>query len=496
MKRQNIFTFLVMLLPTTFHFLFWEEKMGLNVLLFTALVMGSLFFIYPKKDFSKPTWVTMTTTLLLAITIVINNSLLSKIMYMTSFTTMLGFVHQKELTFFFYGIFQSIVNLIGVPISTFKNMETSNQAIGDLKTGWRYAQLSVIPLVILFIFYGLYYLANPNFAALSDSAFGSIDRFFSWNISTESVLFGLLGVLIAGSVLWKTNSDFFIKKNLAFNNFIFRKKIKKEYPVRAKKMLALKNEFRSAIMLMGMLNLLLFVVNLTDIRYVWFNFEGQTAVELSNFVHAGTWLLIAAILLAMIVILFYFRGNLNFFSKNKILKQLTYAWIGQNAILAISVFMRNYHYIDHYGLAYKRIGVMIFLLAVVHGLFSIYKKVEERRSTYFLMNINAWGIFIMMTIASFINWDTFITKHNITSANDRGVDIRFLVDEVSDKNIYLLYELEAELLQNSNWRFSEKSLRGMIDSKARKFERKNKDYSVFSWNYSDARNRNRMTGLF
>jgi len=488
MKRQNIFIFLVMLIPTAFHFLFWEEKMGLNVLLFTVLAIGSLFFIYPKKDFSKPTWVTMATTTLLAITIILNNSLLSKIMYMTSFTTMLGFVHQKELNFFIYGIFQSFINLVGVPISNFKNIDSTNHVFGNLKSSWRFAQLSVIPLVILFVFYGLYYLANPNFAALSDSAFGNIDYFFSWNISIESVLFGLFGVLIAGSILWKTNSDFLVRKNLSFKNFIFRKKIKKEGPVRRKKILALKNEFSSAVMLMGMLNILLFIVNLTDIRYVWFNFEGQSAAELSNFVHAGTWLLIAAILLAMTVILFYFRGNLNFFSKNKILKQLTYVWIGQNAVLAISVFMRNYHYIDHYGLAYKRIGVMIFLLAVMHGLVSIYKKVEERRSTYFLMNSNAWGIFIMMTIASFINWDTVITKHNITTATDRGVDIQFLVYEVSDKNIYLLYDLEYQILQNTPG-YQEQNLRTYINSKARKFERKNKDYSFLSWNYSDARNR-------
>jgi len=488
MKRQNIFTFLVMLIPTAFHILFWEEKMGLNVLLFTTLTIGSLFFVYPEKDFSKSTWVTITTTTLLAITIVLNNSLLSKIMYMTSFTTMLGFVHQKELNFFFYGLFQSFVNIVGVPISTFKNIDSTGQAFGNLKSSWRFAQLSIIPMVILFVFYGLYYLANPNFAALSDSAFENIDYFFSWNISTESFLFGLFGVLIAGSILWKTNSDFFVKKNRSFKNFIFRKKIKKDYPVRPKKMLALKSEFQSAIMLMGMLNLLLFVVNLTDIRYVWFNFEGQSAAELSNFVHAGTWLLIAAILLAMTVILFYFRGNLNFFSKNKILKQLTYAWIGQNAILAVSVFMRNYHYIDYYGLAYKRIGVMIFLLAVMHGLVSIYKKVEERRSTSFLMNSNAWGIFIMMTIASFINWDTVITKHNITNAPPKGLDIHFLIDEVSDKNIYLLYQLEEELLQNSNWRYTQKSLRNMIDLKARRFKKEQKDYSLLSWNYADSRN--------
>jgi len=120
MKRQQIFFFLLMLIPTAFHTLFWTEKMGLNTLLFSVLTIVSLFFVYPDRAISKQTCVTMATTFLLAVTIVIHNSLLSKIMFMISFSAMLGFVHQKELSFFFYGILQSIVNLIGVPISAIK----------------------------------------------------------------------------------------------------------------------------------------------------------------------------------------------------------------------------------------------------------------------------------------------------------------------------------------------------------------------------------------
>jgi len=136
-------------------------------------------------------------------------------------------------------------------------------------------------------------------------------------ISTPSILFGLFGLFITGSILWKSNNDFFVKRNLSYQNFLLRIKRKNKYPLKTKKLLGLKNEFRSGIILMGMLNVLLFVVNLTDIRYVWFGFEEQSAYQLSKFVHEGTWVLIVALLLAMSVILFYFRGNLNFFSKNK-----------------------------------------------------------------------------------------------------------------------------------------------------------------------------------
>ena len=74
------------------------------------------------------------------------------------------------------------------------------------------------------------------------------------------------------------------------------------------------------------------------------------------------------ILISIIISLYLFRGNQNFYKKSVLLKKLALAWLAQNVILAFSVGIRNVHYIEHYALAHKRIGVFFFLLATIIGL--------------------------------------------------------------------------------------------------------------------------------
>jgi hypothetical protein len=72
-------------------------------------------------------------------------------------------------------------------------------------------------------------------------------------------------------------------------------------------------------------------------------------------------MLILSILLSLGILIYYFRSNQNFYPKNGFLKAAAYLWLVQNAVLSVSVLIRCGYYISEYGLAYKRIGVVIFL---------------------------------------------------------------------------------------------------------------------------------------
>ena len=105
-----------------------------------------------------------------------------------------------------------------------------------------------------------------------------------------------------------------------------------------------------------------------EIRDVWLGFTWDGGM-LKDFVHQGIWILIISILISMMIALYFFRDNLNFFSKAETFKLMMYVWVGLNVILAISVFVRTFIYIEYFALAYKRIGLLFFLLAVVILLF-------------------------------------------------------------------------------------------------------------------------------
>jgi len=248
---------------------------------------------------------------------------------------------------------------------------------------------------------------------------------------------------------------------------------------------SLKQEYQTALLVIISLNVLLFLVNLVDIYYVWFAAIKVTPNQLSNYVHEGTYFLIMALILAMVVIVYYFRKNLNFYPGNRILKFAAYAWVFQNAILAISVAIRNFRYIDHFGLAYKRLGVFIFLLMVFIGLITLFFKIKEKRTLYYLLHRNSWALYAVLIIFSVINWDVMITRYNISVDTESKIDVVYLVHELSNKNIYVLKEHESYLREMAT---SERGFDKMLATKIWKFEKEQKRYSWLSWNWADARN--------
>ena len=51
--------------------------------------------------------------------------------------------------------------------------------------------------------------------------------------------------------------------------------------------LSLKNEYRTAVMLVLLINVLLLIINIIDIDWIWFGFEYDGKVNLTQFVHEG-----------------------------------------------------------------------------------------------------------------------------------------------------------------------------------------------------------------
>jgi len=228
----------------------------------------------------------------------------------------------------------------------------------------RFLKVSVVPVVVFLLFFSIYYLANADFAKLVDAFSERWAGLWNFKLVIPRLNLFLFGLVIASAAFWASAFDKFGVWQRQLPLFVQRKRKKLSWLGYPKSMLGLKNEYRQAILLVVALNTLLLLLNLLDIWNVWLNFEEKTAAQRSAAVHEGTFLLIFSILLAMLVLLYYFRANLNFFPNNRFLQKIAYLWIGQNAVLATSLLIRNVRYIQDFGLAYYRIGVLIFLLLV------------------------------------------------------------------------------------------------------------------------------------
>jgi hypothetical protein len=190
---------------------------------------------------------------------------------------------------------------------------------------------------------------------------------------------------------------------------------------------ALKTELNSGILLLAFLNLALAVMNVLDIYHVWLFFEWDGGY-LKQFVHEGTWLLIISVLISMVIVIWYFRGNLNFYSGNRLLVRLSVIWLLQNALLVVSVAIRNIWYIHYFNLAYKRIWVFAFLILVLIGIITVFIKLRNRKSVQYLLVRNSLFAYGIVVFIGFFNWDLIIARYNVKHTDSAFFHTDFMMN--------------------------------------------------------------------
>ena len=487
MKKANRINLLFFLGLLLYNFLFWGEKLGVNALIFSSFIVGSLLYLYPKSRDSKAVILSGLGTIFTAILIVGINSSLVKTVHFLSLITFAGFVQQRELRFVFYAFTLTMANIFRTPLNLLQQISKTSDATDSKAKDWTYGwSLYILPAVVLSVFYFIYYQANPRFAGLSDSFWTYISNLFQWDISIERILFFIIGFFFVGGLITVSSIQRFRKKQAEKTYDLKRVRSKNASIMSTHSPIGLKSEYKTGLLMFISLNTLLLIVNITDILYVWFSPAPEGALALKLYVHEGTYLLILAILLAMGIILVLFRKNINFIPNNEKLQNLAYLWLAQNAVLAFSVGIRNYKYIESCGLAYKRIGVFIFLILTFYGLKTMYEKINEKKTLHYIFHKNAWALYFILIASSCINWDLFITKYNITADVKYGIDASFIINDVSDKNITLLLDNKDLILKDQK---NKQNLELKIEYKKGTFLRKQHRYSWLSWNLPDWRNR-------
>jgi hypothetical protein len=174
----------------------------------------------------------------------------------------------------------------------------------------------------------------------------------------------------------------------------------------------------SAVVLLAGLNLLLLIVNGLDLAFILGDSsELPLGVTYAEYVHQGVGMLILSIVCAILVILYYFRGRLNFIAKSPLLRVLAISWIIQNIFMLLSSAWRNDLYIDVFGLTYLRIGVYVYLLLAGIGLVTMAWKVMRLKTNMFLLRVNSWLFYFVLVCGGLVNWDNFIANFNLKQSH-------------------------------------------------------------------------------
>jgi len=484
-----------------FTFLFYNESVALNILLFHVFVLG-VYFYTKRIDFhNKLQLLTFAGSSISALLIVIYNTDYSVFLYILSIFLFVGVSSYQRARSLYFGIAIAFDAFFRAQFSFLESFSSIGGKSVSKKL-FKVIKIIFIPLIIIYLFVVLYSSSNPVFdkylqkiGLFMNKIFGN----FFENLNIGLIFTFILGIILAAYLFLSKGNNLLVESELRQNENLTRKRKRSTLSFSN---ISLKYEYRAGIFLFSCLNILLLVVNVIDINWVWFGFEWN-GNYLKQFVHEGTYLLILSIVISMAITIYFFRANLNFFTKNKPLKALAYTWLAQNAVLTLSVAIRNIWYIKYFALAYKRIAVFFFLLLVLYGIFTIILKIRQQKSVFFLLSRNTLAVYIVLLFSSFFNWDNIIARYNFKNSDSAFLHLNFMATlsnktlPLLDKNLEELQLIEQQ--QNKLFSFEEQFLTtqeyfNTIEQRKIDFKNDWENKSWISWNYADYKAYNYLFG--
>ncbi|MFF5380164.1 DUF4173 domain-containing protein [Pedobacter suwonensis] len=505
--KSNLLLLSTLLGGLLFTFLFWEERLALNLLIYSIYLLA-ITFVNPDVINSTKLKIYGLAHLLAAILVVINNSDLSVVTYYISLLLFIGFGHQQQIRTIFTAFLAATLQMVTVPFNAIKQLSQLSFGKVSLKPFFTLIKYIFVPVIIVILFSCLYAAANNVFAHYAETILTHIGdfldqllHFFFKDLSFERIMHLCFGLVLTGGLLLAFFDKSLEKAELKCKEPLHRIRrslgqktiwynIAKTFTgnLLTRKM-ALKTEYIVGVISFVALNLLLLMLNTIDITTLWFGYEptGNFSGEL----HQGTNSLIFSIVMAMAVILYYFRGNLNFYPKSKMLRALAYTWMVQNFILIISVFIRDGYYIEFHGLTHKRIGVLVFAILCIIGLATVYFKVAKQKTIFYLFKVNGNVWFALLLTFTFINWDVLIVKYNLNHVDTISIDPYYLTS-LSEKTLPLLDNNRSKIHPSTNNDSEiakvdqpQEALMRKLDQRIGYFKERYHQESWLSWNLQD-----------
>lgn len=416
-----------------FTLLFYDQSVGLNMSIFGLVLTGFICYFFQDRFTSRTHLVLVVTSVLSCISFAWYGDFVSFLALALSVCFLQFKTQEKELK-----ILQVFPIAFINGITSLGRMLMFSQWLPKREVKSNFAKkliaYFVIPTVFVTLFFTVYAFGSDHFSSLFT------DYTLDLNI-WQLILITLLGFYISFT-FWNywVPEVFYEKNSLLANDFQDENAIRND---RTFSFLDIDFERKSGEITLFLLNVLILVFIVTY-NYEQF-FEVVEKSKLSAATHERVNAVIFSIVMAVGVIMFYFKGGFNFDEKANGLKKLSKIWILLNGILIICTLIKNSEYVSFFGLTYKRLGVYAFLVLAIIGLFFTFLKITKQKANAYLFNRMVWYFYGTILLCSYVNWGNLIMNYNISV--NKGVEPMFLSslnfnDEVR-RNYFLLQHLDG-----------------------------------------------------
>jgi len=397
MKKHQI----ILACSILFTLLFYNESVGVNLSIFGLLLTGSICYFFQDRFTDRSHLILVVTSVLSCLAFAWYGDFVSFLALATS------------ILFLQFKTQESKLKIIQVFPLVFLNAFASigrifmfSQWLPERKIHNNFAKKLVayfiIPTIFIIVFFTAYSFGSSHFSSLLTDYTLDIDI-------VEVILIGILGFYISFS-FWNywVPEVCYEKNELLDNDFNNIAEIKSQNTF---SFLDIDFERKSGEITLVLLNIML-VVFIVTYNYEQF-FEVIAKSNLSADTHERVNSVIFSIVMAVGVIMFYFKGGFNFDKKATNLKKLAKIWIVLNGLLIVSTIIKNSEYISVFGLTYKRLGVYAFLTLAIIGLVFVFLKITKQKTNAYLANQMVWYFYGTVLLCSFVNWGNLITTYNI-----------------------------------------------------------------------------------
>lgn len=415
MNKRTDWIFIASL--TAYAVLFWKEVPGLNFLIMTCVLIAGLL-LRDKTLIRNRSWLVAAGASLFTSVFVFWYGY--PLCFVANFISLLlasSFVINRENSWFGafgLGVLNTATSCAFIVIGIVQRLSAFGGTRDQPRRWLKRTVLVICVLIVCTVFFAMYRGSSLLFASLTDK----IDLSF---ISIGWCMFMIVGAMLLFSFYKQQNFDPFTSWDRRHEDQLHPA----ERTGKLDAMMSLDSEYFTGIVLFGILNVMLLLVNGLDIAFLCGGSVFLPAdVTYSEYVHQGINQLILSIIFATLLILFWFRNYHTEGKQSRILKWLAVLWVLQNIVMIAMTIHRNHSYIYVFGLTHKRIGVDVYLLLALTGLMIVLWKVFRQRTNSFVMHRFGWACFAVLVISTPVNWDKLIFRHN--SSLNRMMDMSYI----------------------------------------------------------------------
>lgn len=408
MKKHQI----ILACTAVFILLFYNESVGINISIFGVILTLLISYFFQEKFVNRSHLVLVMTSILSCFAFAWYGDAASFFALALSILFLQFKTQDGELK-----IVQIFPLIFLNGITTIGRIFIFSQWLPERKIHNDFAKKLVAFVIIPVIFLGLFFIVY----SFGSNHFSTLFTDYTLDINLPQLIaMCILGFYISFSFWNYWVPDISYQFNPKLNNeFTNISEVKNQSTF---SFLDLDFERKSGVITLFMLNIMLLIF-IGTYNYEQF-FEVVEKTNLSADTHERVNAVIFSILMAVGVILFYFKGGFNFDEKATTLKKLAKTWIVLNVVLIVSAIVKNSEYVSFYGLTYKRLGVYAFLILAIIGLVYSFLKITKQKTNAYLFNQMVWYFYATILICSYVNWGNLVTSYNISV--NKGVEPVFL----------------------------------------------------------------------